>query len=76
MNYVCVITKYFDAPQYVPRSFYTSVTVTSKYLDLRNLPLALVLMVVGLALMNVGCYLRMTSVGTSETRQQHSCGSA
>jgi len=58
VNYVCVITKYLDSPQYLPRVSYTDVTVSDKYLSLGNLPVALTLMVVGLALMNIACYLR------------------
>ena len=68
-NYVCVITKYLNSPQYVPRISYANVMVTDRYLDLGNLPIALVLMVAGLALMNIGCYLRAASVEASKAPQ-------
>lgn len=61
VNYVCVITKYLDSPQYVPRISYARAMVTDKYLDLGNLPIALALMVVGLALMNIACYARVVT---------------
>jgi len=63
-NYVCVTTKYLNSPQYVPRTSYEDVIVTDRYLDLGNVPTALILMVAGLALMNIGCYLRAASVKT------------
>lgn len=69
VNYVCVITKYFSSPQYVPRVTHDDVLITDKYLNLGNLPTALILMMAGLALMNVGCYLRAASAKTSEEPQ-------
>jgi len=69
LNYVCVITEYLNSPQYVPKTYYEDVTVTDRYLDLGNTSTALILMVAGLALMNVGCYLRAASAKTSEEPQ-------